>query len=413
MESQLTQKNKMKIGIIKEEKYPPDARVVLTPAQCAHMIKKGVDLVVERSDIRCFRDEEYIEMGVPMTDDVSSCDILLGVKEVPVEKLIPDKTYFFFSHTIKKQAYNQKLLQEILRKNIRLIDYEVLTDAQGKRVIAFGVFAGIVGAHNALWTYGQRTGDFELMRMKDAYDYDQVKKSYVNIQWPPIDIVLTGKGRVGTGAAQVLREMGIEEVSPQTYLNEKSDRARFVQIDYNQYVVPRPGSDKGLNDFFDHPSEFISDFYRFATRSDLMINGIFWDNDAPPFFTKEQMRKEDFRIRVIADVTCDIAPVSSIPSTLRATTIDDPVFGYDPVKEEEVAPFQDHVIDMMTIDNLPNELPRDASTSFGEQFMQNVWPQIEKDEFDSGVLLRGTVTERGELGRYFQYLSDFAGLSPA
>jgi len=403
----------MKIGIIKEEKNPPDARVVLTPTQCAHLIEKGVDLVVERSDIRCFRDDEYEKLGVPLTDDVSSCDILLGVKEVPVEKLIPDKTYFFFSHTIKKQVYNQKLLQEILRKNIRLIDYEVLTDARGKRVIAFGVFAGIVGAHNALWTYGKRTGRFELMRMKDAYDYDQVKKTYTNIDWPPINIVLTGKGRVGTGAAQVLREMGIEEVSPEAYLNEKSDRARFVQIDYNHYVAPRPGSDKELKDFFEHPGEFISDFHRFATKSDMMINGIFWDNDAPVFFTKEEMKHDDFRIRVIADVTCDIAPVSSIPSTLRATTIDDPVFGYDPVKEEEVAPFQDHVIDMMTIDNLPNELPRDASTSFGEQFLQNVWPQIEKNEFDSGVLSRGTVTENGGLGKYFQYLRDFAGLSPA
>src|SRR5690625_5255255 len=195
------------------------------------------------------------------------------------------------------------------------------------------------------------------MRMKDAYDYDQVKKTYTNIDWPPINIVLSGKGRVGTGAAQVLREMGIEEVSPEAYLNEKSDRARFVQIDYNHYVAPRPGSDKELKDFFEHPGEFISDFLRFETKSDMMLNGIFRDNVAHVFFTQEQIKHDDYRIRVIADVTCDKAPVSSIPSNHRATTIDDPVFGHDPVKEEEEAPSLDHVIDIMTIDNLPIELP--------------------------------------------------------
>jgi len=399
----------MKIGIIKEEKIPSDSRVVLTPSQCAHLIREGADLVVQRSAIRCFKDEEYKSLGIPLTDDLSDCDILLGVKEVPIESLIAGKTYFFFSHTIKEQEYNRPLLQEILKKKIRLIDYEVLTDDAGKRVIAFGIFAGIVGAHNALWTYGCRTGAFELMRMKDAYDYEQVKKSYAKIQWPPMKIVLTGKGRVGTGAAQVLDEMGISRVNQDVFLNKTADGPQYVQIDYNQYVRPRKKTGKELKDFFTHPEAFVSDFYKFASVADIMINGIFWDNKAPAFFTKSEMRQEDFNIEVIADITCDIAPVSSIPATLRATTIEAPVFGYDPEKETEVSPYQDHTVDMMTIDNLPNELPRDASTSFGEQFLENVWPEIKANRFESGILQRGTVAKDGMLGRHFQYLKNFAG----
>src|SRR5699024_5797775 len=247
------------------------------------------------------------------------------------------------------------------------------------------------------------------MRMKDAYDYEQVKKSYAKIQWPPMKIVLTGKGRVGTGAAQVLDEMGISRVNQDVFLNKTADGPQYVQIDYNQYVRPRKKTGKELKDFFTHPEAFVSDFYKFASVADIMINGIFWDNKAPAFFTKSEMRQEDFNIEVIADITCDIAPVSSIPATLRATTIEAPVFGYDPEKETEVSPYQDHTVDMMTIDNLPNELPRDASTSFGEQFLENVWPEIKANRFESGILQRGTVAKDGMLGRHFQYLKNFAG----
>lgn len=399
----------MKIGIIKEEKIPSDSRVVLTPQQCQRLIREGADLVVQRSEIRCFTDQEYENLNVPLTDDVSDCDILLGVKEVPPESLIAGKTYFFFSHTIKEQEYNRGLLQEIIKKKIRLIDYEVLTDETGKRVIAFGIFAGIVGAHNALWTYGRRTGSFELMRMKDAYDYDQVKKSYRGIKWPPVKIVLTGRGRVGTGAAQVLKEMGFREVGPEAFLNEPAHGPEFVQIDYSRYAKLREG-ESGQKSFFTHPEAYESDFEKFASVADIMINGIFWDNNAPAFFTKEEMKGQDFNIRVIADITCDIAPVSSIPSTLRATTIEDPVFGYDTEKGVETEPYRGDVIDMMTIDNLPNELPRDASVSFGEQFLEYVWSELKENRFDSGVLLRGTVAAGGMTGPYFDYLRKFAGL---
>lgn len=398
----------MKIGIIREGKVPQDARVVLKPSQCAFLREtEGANLVVQQSPIRCYTDEEYRKKGVPVVESVEDCDILIGVKEVPIEQLLADKTYFFFSHTIKEQPYNRELLRTVLAKNIRLIDYEALVDRNGKRLIAFGFFAGMVGAHNALLTYGRRTGEFSLIRMKDVFDYGQVKKTYSNIDWPPIKIVLTGKGRVGTGAAKVLDDMGIRRVTPEQYLTVDYSEPVYTQIDYDKYVRPRPGSGRNLSDFYEHPEDFESVFAPYAKVSDVMINGVYWDNRAPVFFTREEMRSDDFKIQTIADITCDIAPVSSIPSTLRATTIDNPFMGYDPFSEQETEPFQKGSIDMMTIDNLPNELPRDSSTSFGQQFIEHIWPEIASNSFDSGVLLRGTVAVDGQLGPEFEYLKRY------
>ncbi len=396
----------MKFAIIREEKNPPDSRVVFTPEQCKALIDQGLDLVVQTSQIRAYRDAEYADLGVPIVDSVQDCDVLIGVKEVPVDSLIEGKTYCFFSHTHKEQVYNRKLLQTILQKNIRLVDYEVITDGEGKRLIAFGKFAGMVGAHNALWTYGQRSGSYSLPRLKDLATYDEAVKIYRETPLPPMRIVLTGTGRVSTGAAQVLTDMGIRKVTPFEYVKGGFDEAVFTQVHSFFYAKRKDGKVfDSVQDFYDNPQAYESDFHHFLPCSDIMINGIFWDNDAPAFFTKEQMRSEDFTIQVIGDVTCDIAPVSSIPSTLRPSTIPDPVFGYDPTTETEIAPFQSHGVDMMTIDNLPNELPRDASRAFGEMFMEHVLPEFAKSK--SAILERATLTKDGELTRPFEYLQDF------
>ena len=330
---------------------------------------------------------------------------LLGVKEVPIETLIPNKTYCFFSHTIKEQAYNRKLLLAILEKNIRLVDYEVLTNEKGKRLIAFGRFAGMVGAHNGILTYGQRTGAYDLIRMKDCHDYEEAKRHYRKLQLPPIKIVLTGTGRVGSGAAEVLLDMGIQQVEPEDFLNNLYNQPVFTQLECKHYAKRIDGSAFDKKEFYHHPEWFKSAFAPYAAVSDVMINGIYWDNNAPAFFSKAEMRSTDFKIKVIADVTCDIAPVSSIPSTLRASTIAEPFFGYDPVAEAETQAFQEHVIDMMTIDNLPNELPRDASTAFGEQFIKHILPEFFKE--NSAVIERATVAENGQLGKHFQYLENY------
>ncbi|MEM9886905.1 MAG: NAD(P)-dependent oxidoreductase [Bacteroidota bacterium] len=396
----------MKIGIIKEGKIPADARVPLTPEQCRYVQNHfPVEVLIEPSNNRIFEDEEYKEAHLTLSTAMQSCDVLMGVKEVPISQLIPDKTYFFFSHTIKEQAYNRDLLRAILDKNIRLIDYEVLTNNKGQRLIAFGRFAGMVGAHNALWTYGKRTGAFELKRMKDHRDYAEAKAYYKAVNFPALKIVLTGTGRVGMGAASVLRDMGIKGVPPQDFLSKEYEQAVFTQLVCNDYAERKDGSAFDKATFFEQPEKFKSKFDAYAKASNIMINGIYWDNKAPAFFTKEDMKSDDFNIKVIADVTCDIAPVSSIPSTLRPSTIADPVFGYDPQQEAETEAFRSSSIDMMTIDNLPNELPRDASAAFGEQFMEHILPELLQD--DSEIIERATVAVNGRLGKYFRYLKDY------
>ena len=398
----------LQLGIIAEGKTPPDTRVPLTPTQCAHIQQNyPARIVVQSSPNRCFSDDDYTAVGIAVQDSVESQDILLGVKEVPIEQLVFGKTYFFFSHTIKKQEYNKKLLQAILQKNIRLIDYEVLTDENGRRLIAFGRFAGMVGAHNALWTYGRRTGAFSLKRMKDCRDYAEAKELYKNLSLPPVRIVLTGTGRVAGGAAMVLDDMGVQKISPKAFLEtEKFSYPVYTQLGCSDYVarISDGGFDK--QEFYAEPKKYTSIFWPYAQCSDIMVNGIFWDSRAPQFFTAGQMQHPDFSIRVIADVTCDIAPESSIPSTLRPSTIADPVYGYNPLNGTETEAFSGaEIIDVMAIDNLPNELPRDASQAFGRQFIDYILKELLVEE--SSVITRGTVAVNGGLGKDFIYLREW------
>ncbi len=396
----------IKIGVIREGKTPPDSRVPLNPDQCKQLSDMGVDIAVQPSKIRCFSDDDYKSEGIILKEDLSDRDVLLGVKEVPIDQLISGKTYFFFSHTIKEQAYNRNLLKHIVDANITLIDYEALTDENGARIIAFGKFAGMVGAHNALWTYGQRTGDFELPRMKDIYDYNAAQKIYSETSFPSVKIVLTGTGRVAGGAATVLDDMGITKVSPLEYLTKDFDHPVYTQL--NSFFYTKRKDSKtfdSVRDFYDNPKEYESDFSYFLSVSDIMINGIFWDNDAPAFFTLDEMKSKDFSIQVIADVTCDIAPVSSIPSTIKASTIADPIFGFERMKGKETKPHGKNVVDMMTIDNLPNELPRDASTAFGKMFVSNVLNELGNRK--STIIERATIATGRNLGKHFEYLRDY------
>lgn len=396
----------MKIGIIKEEKVPQDARVPLTPHQCAEVNGLGVHkVVVQSSNVRCFSDSEYVHDGVSLTDKVEDCDILLGVKEIPIDSLIPNKTYFFFSHTIKKQKYNKNLLKAILEKNITLIDYEVLTDSNGMRVIAFGKFAGMVGAHNALWTYGKRTGTLVLPRMGDCLDYNEVQQFYANTPFPDCRIVLTGTGRVANGAARVLDDMGFRRVSAVNFQRLPGVGKVYVQVGVTDYAEKKDGTSFTEQDYFNHPEKFKIDFGKYYASADIMINGIYWDSKAPAFFNSDEMATDKFNIKVIADITCDIAPNSSIPSTLEAATIADPAFGFNPKTGRKTDPFLPDGIDMMTIDNLPNELPRDASEAFGGQFFKYILPELGNPESD--ILTRGTIAKNGLLTPRFKYLEDF------
>jgi saccharopine dehydrogenase (NAD+, L-lysine forming) len=398
----------IKIGIIREGKVPPDARVPLTPEQCAEaQVELPVRIVVQPSPIRCFQDREYREHGIYFQEDLSDCDILLGVKEVPIEKLIPGKTYLFFSHTIKKQPYNKALLQAILAKNIRLIDYEVLTNDKGERLIAFGFYAGIVGAHNGLWAYGRRSGLFSLPRLCESHDYAEVLDVYEKTKFPPMKIVLTGTGRVASGAAKNLMDMGITKVSPEDFLEKDFDCPVFCQLSAAEYVRRKDGGTFEKSDFYQNGSAYESIFEPYAQKADIFINGIFYDRNSPSFFSLEEMCAPIFNIQVIADITCDMMPHSSVPCTIRPSKIVDPVYGFDPSSNSECNPYTSGCVDVMAIDNLPSELPRDASAFFGRQLLERILPELLKGR-ESAAICRGMLTENGKLTEEFQYLSDYA-----
>jgi saccharopine dehydrogenase (NAD+, L-lysine forming) len=397
----------MKIGIIKEGKIPRDTRVALPPSICAEIIKANpsITIVVEPCSYRCFSDQEYIDAGIELCSNMAECDLLLGIKEVPIEQLIEDKKYLFFSHTIKKQNHNKKLMKALLSKKITMIDYETLCDEKGNRVIAFGRWAGIVGAHNTINTYLQRIKQTMLPKMYQTKDFDTVIQSYSKLFLPPVKIILTGDGRVSGGALEVLEKMKIKQVSSDEFLNQSFDYPVFAQLSSEEMYIRNDGSEFNTDHFHKNPSEYNTLFEPYTKVANIMINGIYWDKNAPAFFSKEDMKNPDFTIETIGDITCDIAPSSSIPSTLYATTITEPVFGYNPDTEEEEKPFQLHVIDMMTIDNLPNELPRDASMSFGLALQQNVLPNLLIE--NSLMIDKATICKDGELTEYYNYLRDY------
>ncbi|MGB5772901.1 MAG: NAD(P)-dependent oxidoreductase [Crocosphaera sp.] len=401
----------MKVGIIREEKNLPDSRVPLTPEKCQYLsrMNKYLEIFIQSSEKRCFPDSEYREKNISVVEDVSHCDILLGVKEVPTDVLIPNKTYLFFSHTHKKQPYNRKLLQTILQKKIHLIDYECLCDKKGKRVIAFGHWAGVVGAHNAILAWGKRHQTFALKPMHQCHDFAEAKTYYKTLPLPNFKIVITGDGRVSNGAAMVLDLMNIKQVSPQDFLNQEFSAPIYTQLSVKDMYSKQGETIFNESHYYEHPEEYDSIFEPYTKVSDIMINGIYWEKKVPVFFTKEDMKKDDFKIKVIADVTCDIAPDASIPCTIRPSTIADPIYGYDPYLERETKPFQPQSIDIMAVDNLPNELPRDASEDFGKQLIDRVWDELKNPE--SQMIYDATIAINGQLNKPYKYLQNFVDFS--
>jgi len=398
----------MKIGIIREEKVPHDKRVALTPLQCKQILNDfpDVKVVVQPSDYRCFTNEEYKMHAIPMAEDLSDCDVLLGVKEVPVDHLIPGKKYMFFSHTIKKQKHNRNLLRAVLEKKIQLIDYECLVDIHENRVIGFGRFAGIVGAYNGIMAYGLKYGLFKIKPAHLCHDKKEVFKELERINIPNIKIVVTGGGRVANGAMETLGVLGVRKVTAFEFLNYSFREPVYVQLHSEDYYKPKDGSEFKKSDFYKHPENFDCYFASgnsFASFCDLLIHCTFWDPKAPVLFTVAQMRNPKFKTSVIADVTCDLN--GSIPSTIKATTIEDKFYGYNPNSEQIEEAFAPSTITVMSIDNLPCELPRDASDGFGKHLLERVVPFLVGE--DDGLIERASIAKDGKLMPHFEYLKDY------
>jgi len=395
----------MKIGIIKEYKYPIDKRVVFSPNKCVEIKKKfpEIEFLVESSDIRCFADLEYESKGIKVVSDLSPCDIIIGVKEVPIEKLIANKKYFFFSHTIKKQPYNKKLLQEIMKKNIELYDHETIVDKANNRLIGFGYYAGVIGAYNGFRTYGLKKNLFlipKAIELKDRVEFNQILKQ---IKIPNIKILLSGKGRVGSGTKEVLDYLEIKQVSPKDFVDFNFNEPVYTNIDVLDYNKSNL-IENSVSNFYNFPEKFVSTFSKFFSVTDIYFAGHYHNPKAPKLITNQNINDIDFNIDVIADISCDIdGPISS---TIRPSTIDDPIYGYHKLNFVECDFLDPNAIAVMAVDNLPCELPRDSSEMFGEMFFKYVIPSFfNDDKYD--ILKNSQITSKGQLTPRFNYLSDY------
>jgi len=398
----------IRIGILRETKNPPDRRVPLTPPQIITLqeLFPYAEFYVQPSDYRCYSNEEYEYLNIPLKEDLRDCDILMGVKEVDKRTIIPYKTYMFFAHVAKKQTHNREMFREFATKGTTLVDYEYLTSEKGARIVAFGRWAGIVGAYNALRARGIRTNRFRLKPAYQCRDLDEMWAGLRLIELKPgLKILVTGKGRVAGGAMETLSVCDIVQVSPEEFLNREYDVPVVCQIGPEDYIKHRNGEEFRFEHFAAHPEEYESAFLPFTGVTDILITGHFWDPRSPVFFTKEDMKKSDFRITVIADISCDID--GPVPSTLRATTISDPFYGYNPQLGIEEPPFTRPTnITVMSIDNLPGELPRDALLDFGRQLMTETLQDLFSKP-DSAIIRRATILKKGKLTPEFAYLEDY------
>lgn len=394
------------IGLIREGKLPQDNRVPLTPIQCRYLqLKtKDVKVIVQPCSTRCFTNQEYIDAGIEVKEDLSECDLLLGVKEVPIKELIPNKRYMFFSHTKKKQPHNQKLMKAMMEKNITLIDYECLEHEDGQRILGFGFFAGIVGAHEGMKAYGTRTGQFRMCNVIDCESYKELINSYFQLKLPNIKIAITGSGRVARGVLEVMNILDIAEVEDKEYLKREFSYPVYVHLKGNHLYKHKKDGSYEREDFHENPSDYTCLFHPFISTTDILMNGTYWDERLPRLFSWEDMLSPSFRIQTIADISDDMN--GGVPCNLGDSSIDDPVYGVDPISRQMIDPYQKNGVDVMAVGNLPNELPRDSSTYFGDQLMKYVIMDFLKG--GSKVIDGATMLKEGKLTSDFEYLREYA-----
>ena len=395
----------LKIGLIREGKLPTDSRVALTPAQCKWLHKnfEDVQLTVQQSSNRCYSDKEYLMAGIPVQEDVSNCDVLMGIKEVPVNMLIAGKTYLFFSHTKKLQPYNQKLIQAIAAKKITLIDYECLVHEDGTRIIGFGFFAGIVGAHNGMMAYGNRTGEFKLQRVGSVNSFQKLIHTYFGLKVPVIKIAVTGSGRVAHGVLEIMNLLGIHEAEADEYLKKKFTYPVYVHLKGADLYTHRQTGTYNRNDFHEYPENYHCNFINYISETAILLNGIYWNKNIPRLFELQDMAKTNFNITTIADITDDVN--GSVPCNLGYSTMDNPIYGVDKMTFKKTAPYLPNSADVMAVGNLPNELPRDASRYFGEQLIKFVLDDIRKG--GNETINKATIIKDGLVNEPFNYMKEY------
>jgi len=394
------------LGLIKEGKVPSDNRVALTPKQCKWLLEQHPDwdILVESSATRCYKDIEYQREGIKVVEDISSAEILFGIKEVPKTQLIPNKTYLFFSHTKKAQSFNQALFHTMMDKKITLIDYECLEHEDGQRLIGFGFFAGIVGAHNGIMAYGNRTKEFTLGRVKDVKDYMELIHTYFGLKLPPIKIAVTGSGRVAHGILEIMNLMDVQQVEPDEFKTRTYPYPVYVHLKGKDLYKRKDNGSYERNDFHNHPENYDCLFKEYLPYTKILMNGVYWEKGIPPLFSLEELKDENSVLTTIADITDDA--FGSVPCNLGDASSDDPIYGVQLDSCEKCNPYNYNCVDIMAVGNLPNELPRDASRFFGEQLIKYVLDDLVKG--GNPIIEKATMLDKGKLTDHYKYLADYA-----
>ena len=395
----------MKIGLLQEGKVPPDKRVPFSPGQCAHVMNTypNISICIQSSSHRCFSDKEYIEKGIAVQEDLSDCDIIMGIKEVPLDMLIADKVFLFFSHTIKKQPYNKKLLQKIIQTNIQLIDYETLIDDKGQRIIGFGRYAGILGCYNTFLAYGKKTKKYDLNFAHKLSSKKDLEKEILKTILPNnFKIILTGGGRVAGGAVEMLELLGVKKISKSNFLEKNFNYPTYIQLsplDYNERI---DAAEACKHDFYSFPKQYKSSLFKYAACADMLITGHYYSPNSPTILSRQDFKNPLCKISVVGDISCDID--GPIGCTIRPSNIASPIYGYNPITETEDDYQKEGIVVVMAVDNLPCSLPKDASTDFGQVFIEKVLPDL---MLNGPLVSRGTIAIDGKLTKRFEYLLDY------
>ncbi len=428
------------VAIRHEDKSVWERRVPLTPQHVKALVEQGVEVLVQRSPTRVFKDGDYAEVGAKLVDSVDGCPLVIGVKEIPLEQLREGVSYLYFSHVIKGQDYNMDKLQAQLDRGCSLLDYEKITDDKGRRLVFFGRYAGLAGAIDTLWSLGQRLQtqgiDTPLVEVKRAHAYADLDEAKAHIsalgqrmaeqgvaqKLQPLVFGVTGYGNVSQGAQEILRCLPIDEISPQELLDDKlpGDPARRMYMCvFKEQDMVRPVDDSAqfeLQDYFQHPEKYRGQFDRFHRKLSVMINCIYWDTPYPRLISREQVKKlyaePEPRLQVIGDISCDIE--GSVEVTLKATPVEDPSFVYLVDEERAEMGVQGKGPVIMSVDNLPCELPADASQAFGDALLPFIPGLVDADlsrPFDeTGLpdpLKRALIVQKGALTESFRYLQKY------
>jgi len=391
---------KQRIGIRREDKNKWERRVPLTPRHVAELVKKGFEVVVQPSPIRAFSEDEYKKAGAQVQEDLSNCQLVFAVKEIPQELFRPKHTYVFFAHVIKGQSHNMPMLRTLLDQGATLIDYEKVTDDQGKRLIFFGRHAGQAGMIDSLWALGRRleAEGFQtpLARIQQAHKYGSLKDAQAAIaevgreiakvglpkELCPLVVGFAGYGNVSQGAQQVFDVLPFLEVAPEklksTAESKRPQRKKLVKVVFKEehMVKPKaPGQAFVLNEYFSTPEKFDPDFERHLPHLTVMINCIYWAPKYPRLVTRQWLKKAFVpgalpRLRVIGDISCDIE--GSVECTLECTESGNPVYVYLPAEDRIEYGVTGRGPVVLAVDNLPCELPVEASKDFGNALMPYV-----------------------------------------